>query len=313
MAIPLAPGPTRPADIAEPIRLPAALTVPGGVLLGAVAAGRRPDSRAMALTASSVALHGAGMALDDWADRHLDTAERPERPIPSGRVTHRTTRCLAAGLTLGSLALTHLAAGRRALLTRALPFAATVWWYDPGRRSTARGPATMALPCALDVLHGTGAGPMRGALLPAAVIAAHTHAVTRLSRHEGDGRAGTEPYIALATTTAPSLVAGAAPGPRIRATPAARTPIPTLRALTAATVVSASATTPYAATAAPARLVAVRQPGAARVRAAVGAGIHAFLPLQGALLSRAGRPVLGGLLAAALPLARRSARKVSPT
>ncbi|MEV0742225.1 SCO3242 family prenyltransferase [Streptomyces sp. NPDC050549] len=311
------PGPVRLADIAELIRAPAAFTVPGDVLLGAVTSRQQPNVRTLGLAASSVALYWAGMALNDWADRHVDAVERPERPLPSGRVAPRTALGVATGLTLGSLALTHLAAGRRAVLRRALPLAATIWAYDLGLKSTRWGAPAMALARGLDVLHGTGSGAARGAAFPAAVIAVHTHAVTRLSRHEVDGCTGAQPHIALATTAALSLMACALPEPGVQGIAAglegARghapahagdSPFPAARTTMAAL---------YAATAGPAQFRAVRRPGAARVRAAVGAGIHAFLPLQAALLARAGRPVLGSLLSAALPLATRSARKVSFT
>ncbi|WP_375373510.1 UbiA family prenyltransferase, partial [Micromonospora sp. ATA51] len=50
---------------------------------------RRPASWTpdAALAGASVLLYWAGMAANDWADRHLDAVERPERPIPSGRVS----------------------------------------------------------------------------------------------------------------------------------------------------------------------------------------------------------------------------------
>jgi 4-hydroxybenzoate polyprenyltransferase len=62
-----------------------------------------------------------------------------------------------------------------------------------------------------------------------------------------------------------------------------------------------------------AQLAALREPDAGRVRAAVGAGIHALLPLQASLVSRAGGAWLAVLIAAGLPQAGRLARKVSPT
>jgi 4-hydroxybenzoate polyprenyltransferase len=49
------------------------------------------------------------------------------------------------------------------------------------------------------------------------------------------------------------------------------------------------------------------------VRAAVAAGILELPTLQGALASRAGSALAGVAVAAAAPLARRLARKVSPT
>ncbi|MGH8999965.1 MAG: UbiA family prenyltransferase, partial [Acidimicrobiia bacterium] len=75
------------ADVAALVRLPAVLSVPGDVLVGATSGGGhlRPR-RAGMLVASSSALYLAGMALNDWADRDIDARERPGRPIPSGRV-----------------------------------------------------------------------------------------------------------------------------------------------------------------------------------------------------------------------------------
>ncbi|MFD7939370.1 hypothetical protein ACFV4T_33460 [Streptomyces sp. NPDC059755] len=46
---------------------------------------------------------------------------------------------------------------------------------------------------------------------------------------------------------------------------------------------------------------------------AVGGGIRALIPLQAALAARSGAPVSAALLAGLVPVARRLARKVSPT
>ena len=56
-----------------------------------------------------------------------------------------------------------------------------------------------------------------------------------------------------------------------------------------------------------------RDPAAPKVRAAVGAGITSLPSLQGALTARAGAPWAGLAVAAAAPVAKRLARKVSPT
>ncbi|WP_234588919.1 UbiA family prenyltransferase, partial [Micromonospora sp. MH99] len=92
------------ADVAELVRAPAALSVPGDVVAGAAAAGTL-GPRTPALAGASVLLYWAGMAANDWADRELDAVERPERPIPSGRVTPTAALGLAAGLTAAGVGL----------------------------------------------------------------------------------------------------------------------------------------------------------------------------------------------------------------
>jgi len=89
-----------PQAVAELVRLPAVLSVPGDVLVGAAASGQSRDvPRAAGLAAASSCLYLAGMALNDYADRDVDAVERPGRPIPSGRVTPGFALGLAAGLT----------------------------------------------------------------------------------------------------------------------------------------------------------------------------------------------------------------------
>ncbi|KGM09847.1 UbiA family prenyltransferase, partial [Cellulomonas carbonis] len=149
---------TRARDLAELVRLPAALTVPGDALVGmrsaaaSVAGPSRPGD--VALPAASVCLYWAGMALNDWADRDLDAVERPERPIPSGRVAPRTAFTLASGLTAAGLGLAAVAGRRSVAVATAL--AATVWTYDLAARTTRVGPAVMGAARGLDVLLGAG-------------------------------------------------------------------------------------------------------------------------------------------------------------
>ncbi|SCG78005.1 UbiA family prenyltransferase, partial [Micromonospora humi] len=148
---------TRLADLAELVRAPAALSVPGDVLAGAAAAGTL-GRRTPALAAASVLLYWAGMAANDWADRRLDATERPERPIPSGRVRPAVALGLAGGLTAAGLAVATAAGGRHAA-TVALPLAATIWGYDLSAKNTAAGPAVMAACRGLDVLLGATTTP----------------------------------------------------------------------------------------------------------------------------------------------------------
>ena len=58
---------------------------------------------------------------------------------------------------------------------------------------------------------------------------------------------------------------------------------------------------------------AAQDPSAQQVRTATMAGIHGMVPLQAALAARRGSLLGAVVVAAALPVARKLARKVSPT
>jgi 4-hydroxybenzoate polyprenyltransferase len=272
--------------LVELVRAPAVLSVPGDVVAGAAAAGAL-ERRTLGLAAASACLYWAGMAGNDWADRARDAVERPERPIPSGRISPALAVGIAAGLTAAGVGLAALAGGRRALAV-ALPLAAAVWTYDLAAKDTPAGPAVMSACRGLDVMLGGRVRPRRA--LPAALtVAAHTYTVTALSRREVSGANAVLPAATLAGTAAVALAAGQGG------------------------VVPAALASWYAARYAGAQAEVVADPSATRVRAAVGAGIVGLPLLQGALAARSGARAAGVAVAAAAPLARRLARRVSPT
>lgn len=290
-------------DLAELVRVPAALSVPGDTLAGAALTGTL-GPQAAGLSAASVCLYWAGMSANDWADRDLDAKERPERPIPSGRVTPATALGAAVTLTGAGLGLAGLTGGRRALAVAAA-LAGTVWWYDCALKHTAAGPAAMAACRGLDLLLGASSGPgpqtagLWRAAGPALTVAAHTYTVTALSRREV---AGGGPLLPAATLAGTAAAAAAAVSLRARRPPA------TWRRLLPSGLVGW-----YAATYGAAQLHALSEPSASNMRAAVGAGITSLPALQGALIARSGRPALALAVAAAAPLGRRLARWMSPT
>ncbi|MEV7094041.1 SCO3242 family prenyltransferase [Amycolatopsis sp. NPDC051045] len=272
--------------LVELVRAPAALTVPGDAVAGAAASGWPFGRRTLALTGASVCIYWAGMALNDYADRDLDAVERPERPIPSGRVKPGTALGIATGLTVGGLGIAAAAGGQRALRV-ALPLAATVWAYDFVLKNTVLGPAAMAAARTLDVL--LGAGGAKPALPAALTVGAHTYAVTTLSRSEVSGAKPALPAATLAATVA-VRVAGGRGGP-----------------------LASGLLGAYALTTGRAQYDAVRDPAAPNIRRAVGAGIHGMIPLQAGLIARTGAWRSALAVAAAFPLARALSRKVSPT
>jgi UbiA prenyltransferase family protein len=285
-------------DVAELVRAPAGLSVPGDAVAGAAVAGTL-GARTAGLSAASVCLYWSGMAANDWADRDLDAKERPERPIPSGRVTPATALGLAAALSAAGLVLAGLAGGRRALAVAA-PLSGLIWWYDTGLKGTAAAPAGLAACRGLDVLLGASSGRWRRSAVPALAVAAHTYTVTALSRREVTGGSALLPAVTLAGTAAVAAVPAMVP--------AAPSPAARWRRLLPGGLAAW-----YAASYGIAQGHALAEPSAARMRAAVGAGITSLPALQGALIAWSGAPAAGAAVAAAAPLGRRLARWASPT
>ncbi|MER5984533.1 SCO3242 family prenyltransferase [Streptomyces sp. NPDC001787] len=341
---------------AELLRVSALFTVPGDALAGTAAAGLRPGRGTALAVGASLCLYEAGMALNDWADRDEDAVDRPHRPIPSGRIAPAAALGAAGALTAAGLALA-ARAGRPALLV-ASGLAATVWAYDLRLKHTKAGPAAMAAARGLDLLLGATAsagaaghvagrardtGPLavpphpgataprplaaaRSAAPAAALLGAHTYAVTAVSRNEAQGGSTAAPLAALGATAAFGLAVaggrhrsggpppapgrsgpGDRPGGPPRTSPAPGS-VPAPDRVLAAALAAA-----YLRTAAPPLLHAALNPSPALTQRAVGGGIRAMIPLQAALAARAGAPAAALAVMGLVPVARKLARKVSPT
>ena len=276
-----------PADVAELVRLPAVLSVPGDVLVGAAVSGQGRDVRRTAgLVAASSCLYLAGMALNDYADREIDAVERPARPIPSGRVSPGFALGLAGALTVGAAALSVAADGPRALAVTA-PLAAAVWGYDLALKSQPIASASMSACRGLDVMMGAGAHGAVAAVPAATVVAAHIAVVTEVSRREVTGGDADVPKKALAAAGA--LLSRRAPR-RGRAA--------------ALGLVGA-----YAAIVGRAHADAVADPSPARMQRAVGAGILGLILLEAGLLAGSGAIVPAAGVATLWPIARKAAKK----
>ncbi|WP_194910686.1 SCO3242 family prenyltransferase [Catenulispora rubra] len=286
--------------LVELLRAPAAFSVPGDVFAGAAAAGRPIGARACGTAAASVCLYWAGMALNDHADRFVDVFERPERPLPSGRVRPGTALAIAGGLTAAGLGIAALSGGVRTL-TVAVPLAAAVWGYDLAYKDRTCGPAVMAAARSLDVLMGAGVGALRAAAPAAAVVGAHTLAVTVLSRGEVHGASRR-----VAATTA--ALSGTAAGGALAVLGRGRRSTPRPQRAFAAALAGL-----YTWRFGGAQAAVARDGRADVVRKAVGAGIMSLMPLQASLIAGRGEPLAALPIAAAGPLARRLARTVSPT
>jgi 4-hydroxybenzoate polyprenyltransferase len=117
------------------------------------------------LIASSACLYSAGMALNDLFDVEIDRAERPDRPIPSGRVSLSGARGLGFGLLAAGVFIALVMAiteqnYRPALIAAAL--AAAVMAYDAVIKRTPLGPVGMGICRFLNVLLGMSTSPAAG-------------------------------------------------------------------------------------------------------------------------------------------------------
>ncbi|WP_369173648.1 SCO3242 family prenyltransferase [Streptomyces sp. R28] len=202
------------------------------------------------------------------------------------------------------------------------------------------------------VVPGAGAASvgvaLRRAAVPAALVGVHTGTLMALSRHEVAGAPARVPAVTLAVSAA-TAVATAVPVPRVaaesaavcrRASAAPSWPLApgggaanrhslTLLEGVAGTLLSeklrttssaklraaltAAGVLAYLGTYGTAQARAVREPSGENVQRAVGAGILGLMPLQAALTARGGAPAVAAALGVVHPLARRLARRISPT
>jgi len=114
-----------------------------------------------ALLSASALLYLAGMVLNDVFDIEVDRRERPQRPLPSGRVLLRTARILGFTLLLAGVAVgwaTALATqpGRSGIVATLL--AGCILAYDGGIKATPLGPLMMGVCRSLNVLLGASLG-----------------------------------------------------------------------------------------------------------------------------------------------------------
>src|SRR5262245_23262981 len=157
-------------------------------LAGFAASGASTPATLPWLLASTACLYAGGVALNDFFDRELDAVERPERPIPSGRVRPAAAAFLGAVLLgTGVIAATQVSVYAGWI---AVAIALCVLLYDAwGKHRTLLGPVNMALCRALNLLPGIATVPdtvplrWRLALLPFIYICA----ITALSRGEVHG------------------------------------------------------------------------------------------------------------------------------
>jgi 4-hydroxybenzoate polyprenyltransferase len=180
----------RPANVA---------TALADVLAGFAVAGLANRAALPWLLGATACLYAGGVVLNDYFDREIDRVERPERPIPSGRVPARAAGWLG-GILLAAGVLFASGANPTAAIV-ALAVAALVLFYDAaGKRLAAVASINMGLCRATNLLLGMAAvPPVIGDCWPLALIPlTYIFAVTTISRGEVHGGSNRSATIALA-------------------------------------------------------------------------------------------------------------------
>lgn len=231
------------------------------------------------LVGASISLYAGGVVLNDYFDRHIDAAERPERAIPAGLVPARVAAALGTLLLIFGIALASHASQLSGILAALL--AAAILLYDAFAKPRSSGPIVMGSCRALNLLLGLSAAPAMLAhtwflaLFPLVYIAA----ITTLSRGEVHGGNVAAGRFALLLLTAVMVgLAALSEGSAQRL----------FRLLPFAVLLLARVGPPF--------WRAYRTPSAGPIRVAVHAGIVSLIVLDAALAAPYGGIVLGAAI-----------------
>ncbi|WP_436348044.1 UbiA family prenyltransferase [Natronorubrum sp. FCH18a] len=184
------------AAYAQLVRVPNLFTAPPDVILGAAllsAAGLEPRPASVAgLAVASVLLYAGGTTLNDAFDAPVDARERPERPVPSGRVSRDSAFTIGFGLLLLGIVGAFVATGGPGAVVAGL-IAAAIVAYDGALKGTSAGFLAMGTTRGLNVVLGTTAAgfvvlelALATVVVPAAVVV-YIAAVTSMAARETEG------------------------------------------------------------------------------------------------------------------------------
>ncbi|WP_394346457.1 UbiA family prenyltransferase [Haloarcula amylovorans] len=184
------------AAYAALVRVPNLFTAPPDVIAGAalaVAVGGTVSLPAAAgVAGASMLLYAGGTTLNDYVDAPVDAAERPERPIPSGRIARPAAGLLGVTLLGSGIVVAAALAGVTAGIG-ATAVALAVVSYDGVLKGSPAGFVAMGVTRGLNVLFGMTATTVSLISLPLwvfgvpLVVAAYIAGVTGMAAQEATG------------------------------------------------------------------------------------------------------------------------------
>lgn len=190
----------RPANIvtawADVLAGMAVVGIPLGMMMGDVP-GILPES-ALWLLLATTGLYGGGVVFNDVFDATLDAVERPERPIPSGRVPMAGAVIFGLVLLIGGILAAWQSDWVSGVVACCIAVAALI--YDKfGKHYTIWGPINMGLCRGMNVLLGISAIPsMLFEVMPICIVPIiYIGAITAISQGEVHGGTSRKGWLAV--------------------------------------------------------------------------------------------------------------------
>lgn len=174
------------------------VTAVADIIAGAAIAGFLADAGGLEwLLLSTLGLYGGGVVLNDVFDARLDAVERPERPIPSGRVPLRNAALLGAGLLASGIAAAAFFQPESGIIALCIALA-TILYNRVAKHHRLFGPLVMGLCRGGNLLLGmSGAWQELAVWWPVAVVPViYIAAITLISQDEVHGGKRTFLYLA---------------------------------------------------------------------------------------------------------------------
>lgn len=140
------------------VRLPNLFTLPSNILVGmaivsSLAFTLTSFTQFLLLVTISVLLYCVGIVLNDLYDFDIDKKERPNRPLPSGKISRRSAIVLVAIFSTLALILS-LQVSFSTLVISSILFS-VIFGYDKYLKNTHAGPFTIASARVMNILLGT--------------------------------------------------------------------------------------------------------------------------------------------------------------
>lgn len=140
------------------VRLPNLFTLPSNILVGmatvsSLAFTLTSFTQFLLLVTISVLLYCVGIVLNDLYDFEIDKKERPNRPLPSGKISRRSAIVLVAIFLTVALILS-LQVSFSTLVISSILFS-VIFGYDKYLKNTHAGPFTIASARVMNILLGT--------------------------------------------------------------------------------------------------------------------------------------------------------------